>query len=63
MLQLEKATRFSGLYVHRLQIYSFFHLFLICHRKTDNSELLTGVRNVLKPTKYTDFNVFYRERE
>lgn len=31
--------------------------------KTDNSERLTVVRNVLKPTKYTDFNVFYRKRE
>lgn len=33
------------------------------HRKTENSELLTVLRNVLKPTKYTDFNVIYRERE
>lgn len=49
-------------HAHKLQMYSFFHLFLICHRKTDNSERLTVVRNVLKP-EYTNLNVFYRERE
>lgn len=39
LLQLEKAARFSGLHMHKLQMYSFFHLFLICHRKTDIKQI------------------------